>query len=108
LTIASYRRIQKIDFGVLDIDQEKETVKGFREKPEYEYNVSMGIYVMNKSILEFIPNNSPFGFDDLLLVMLKNNKPVYIFPYNGYWLDIGRPEDYDKANEDIQLLNKIL
>jgi NDP-sugar pyrophosphorylase family protein len=68
----------------------------------------MGIYVMNKSILEFIPNNSPFGFDDLLLVMLKNNKPVYIFPYNGYWLDIGRPEDYDKANEDIQLLNKIL
>ena len=108
LTVASFQRKQKIDFGVLGIDQTRNILIDFQEKPEYSYNVSMGIYVMNKRVLDMIPKNIPFGFDNLLLVMLKNKYPVNIFPYSGYWLDIGRPEDYDKANEEIQMINQLL
>lgn len=108
LTVASFQRKQKIDFGVLDIDHLKNILIDFKEKPEYSYNVSMGIYVMNKKVVDLIPKNIPFGFDNLLLKMLMEEFPVHIFPYSGYWLDIGRPEDYDKANEEIHLINQFL
>ena len=108
LTLASFKRIQKIDFGVLDIDPTSGTLQNFIEKPEYNYQVSMGIYVMNRSLLNMIEDNTPFGFDNLLLMLLQKKIPVHIFQYSGYWLDIGRPDDYDKANEDIQFLNSLL
>lgn len=101
LTISTYRRIQKIDFGVLEIDSDANLIKGFREKPFYDFNVSMGIYVFKHSLLELIPFNVPYGLDDLVLMMLKNGRPIHAYPYDGYWLDIGRPEDYDQANNDI-------
>jgi NDP-sugar pyrophosphorylase family protein len=68
----------------------------------------MGVYVMNRQVLQFIPENKPFGFDDLMLTLLEKKQPVKIFPYSGYWLDIGRPDDYEKANEDIDMLERIL
>ena len=68
----------------------------------------MGIYAMNRTVLEMIPYNKPFGFDDLLLMMLTNNQPVTVYLYAGYWLDIGRPDDNDEANEDIQMLDSLL
>ena len=108
LTIASFNRKQKIDFGVLEVDPESEALRGFIEKPEYNYLVSMGIYVMNKSLLTMLPENTPFGFDNLLLMLLHEKIPVHVFRYDGYWLDIGRPDDYDKANEDINFLNSLL
>ena len=108
LTISSYIRKQKIDFGVLDVNPGNGLLTNFTEKPEYTYNVSMGIYAMNRAVLEMIPYNKPFGFDDLLLMMLTNNQPVTVYSYAGYWLDIGRPDDYDKANEDIQMLDSLL
>lgn len=108
LTVAAYERKVKIDFGVLDVDFNNKKLIGFYEKPEYNYIVSMGIYAMNKSIVQLIPENKFFGFDDLLSSMLNKNYPVKIYPYTGYWLDIGRPDDYDKANEDIKLINDLL
>ena len=107
LTIASYIRKQRIDFGVLDVNQGNGLLMNFTEKPEYTYNVSMGIYAMNRAVLEMIPYNKSFGFDDLLLMMIKNKQPVDVYSYAGYWLDIGRPDDYDKANEDIRKLNSL-
>ena len=59
--------------------------------------VSMGIYVLNKKILKFIPKNKFFGFDDLMKRLLKNKIPINIKIHKGKWLDIGRPEDYEKA-----------
>jgi NDP-sugar pyrophosphorylase family protein len=108
LTIATYSRKTKIDFGVIEIDAATNTAKGFREKPEYQFDVSMGVYAMNKKILNFVPDNEPFGFDHLMLKLLETRQRIAVFPYDGYWLDIGRPEDYEKANEDIQNIKGLL
>jgi NDP-sugar pyrophosphorylase family protein len=108
LTVSTYQRKNKIDFGVIDIDQQTKTATGFREKPEYTFDVSMGVYAMNRKVLDFVPPGESFGFDNLMLTLLEKREPVKIYPYGGYWLDIGRPDDYEKANEDIDLLNSLL
>ena len=101
-TISSYSRIQKNNFGVLKIDKNN-YLSEFKEKPTYELNVSIGIYAANKKILDYIPNDIPFGFDDLMMVLLNNNEKVYVKKFNGYWLDIGRPDDYIKASEHLKI-----
>ena len=108
LTVSTFKRKTKIDFGVIDINAATSLATGFREKPEYTFDVSMGVYVMNRQVLEFVPPGTLFGFDNLMLTMLEQNRPVRIFPYQGYWLDIGRPEDYEKAGEDNEKLNSLL
>jgi len=105
ITVATYKRTVKIDFGVIEIDKNKNTAVGFKEKPRYKLNVSMGIYVFNKKVLDFVPNGKPFGFDNLMLTLLAKSQTIKVYPYDGYWLDIGRPEDYERANEDIKKLN---
>jgi len=105
ITVATYKRTVKIDFGVIDIDKDKNVLVGFKEKPEYKLSVSMGVYVFNKKILDFVPAGEPFGFDDLMLALLDKGQTIKVYPYDGYWLDIGRLEDYEKANEDIEKLN---
>ena len=105
LTVSTYTRTTKIDFGVIDFDISTLIATGFREKPEYTFEVSMGVYVMNRKVLDIVPPAIQFGFDNLMLTMLEKEQPVRIFPYKGYWLDIGRPEDYEKANEDYYRLN---
>ena len=108
LTVSTFHRTTKIDFGVLELAVDNQTVTGFREKPEYSFNVSMGVYAMNRKIMEYVPANTPFGFDNLMLRLLGKNIPINVFPYSGYWLDIGRPDDYEKANEDLVKLSAIL
>jgi len=105
LTVATYKRKPKIDFGVIDIDETKNIAVGFKEKPEYVLNVSMGVYIFNKKVLDFVPEDKPFGFDDLMLTLLDKKQTIKVYPYDGYWLDIGRPDDYEKANEEIEKLN---
>ena len=101
LTIATYKRYSQIDFGVLEINKTTNRLIGFREKPIYHFDVSMGIYVFKRSLLDRVPVNQPFGIDSLVLAMLADNAQVNSYPFDGYWLDIGRPEDYEQANEDI-------
>ena len=106
LTVATFARSNPIDFGVLTIDDNGLAV-GFKEKPVFNFVVSMGIYVFSKSILKYVPDNQPFGFDNLMNALLENKIPIHTFPFSGYWLDIGRPDDYQKANEDIErIINK--
>jgi NDP-sugar pyrophosphorylase family protein len=104
LTIATYKRTSQIDFGVIDIDEDRQTVVGFREKPVQELNVSMGAYAFNKRLLCYVPDNKPFGFDELVLTLLREKRAVNVYPFSGYWLDIGRPADYDKANQDAGMI----
>ena len=92
--------------GIIEVDENWKII-GFQEKPEYVLNVSMGVYVLNRQVLKYVPKNKPFGFDDLMHILLKEKKTIKVFPYDGYWLDIGRPDDYEKANEDIEK-NKLL
>jgi NDP-sugar pyrophosphorylase family protein len=100
-TICSHRRTEKIDYGVLKIN-DKNNLVGFEEKPKYDFLVSMGIYMANKSILNYIPYNTFFGFDHLMnALILDKNLPI-IYEHAGYWLDIGRPDDYAKAIDDVK------
>lgn len=100
ITIACYERVQKVDYGVLEIQEDRLT--GFREKPELNVDVSMGVYALNRKILKEIPEDTYFGFDDLMAHMLKKNLPVHTKKHGGYWMDIGRPEDYEQATYDVE------
>ena len=64
----------------------------------------MGIYIVNRVVLNYIPANKPFGFDDLMLYLLKINNPAHVKVFDGYWLDIGRPDDYVKAIEEFNII----
>jgi len=100
-TIATYQRDVNIDFGVLEKDPDNKIV-AFREKPTYHFEVSMGIYVFSKKILDYVPANTPFGFDQLMYILTERNEAVYSFPHTGYWLDIGRPDDFIRAIEEFE------
>ena len=96
VTVGAYKRQVHIDFGVLQV--EDGVLKGFTEKPRFDYSVSMGIYVFSRKVLDFVPDGRPYGFDDLMLHLLEKKKRVNVYPFDGYWLDIGRPEDFEQAN----------
>lgn len=97
VTIATATRCTKMDFGV--IDESKSRVTAFREKPELSHLVSMGIYCMEPAVLERIPSGVPFGFDDLMFQMLEEKATVHVFKHSGVWLDIGRVDDFLKAQD---------
>ena len=104
-TIAAARRLQLIDYGVLNIDS-SHRLTGFSEKPQMEYLVSMGVYAVNRRILRFVPPDSKYGFDDLMKDLLGKAESVVVEPYEGYWLDIGRPDDYMRAVEEFEQRRK--
>lgn len=95
-TIATYHREVNVDFGVLEPDSDGR-IRSFREKPTYPFEVSMGIYAFEREVLRFVPGKGPFGFDELMLALIAGGAPVYSYPYGGYWLDIGRPDDYERS-----------
>lgn len=96
LSVGVYHKHIPISLGVLDLDEENR-VAGFREKPVLSFPCSMGIYVIGPDIIPLIPRDSVFGFDDLMATCLANKVPVRAHPFDGLWLDIGRPEDYADA-----------
>lgn len=97
VTIATFRRDTQIDFGV--IEQADNRVTDFHEKPRLSHLVSMGIYCMEPEMLDHIPCRVPFGFDDLMHRMLERGIPAHTFLHTGFWLDVGRIEDFQKAQE---------
>jgi len=97
LTVATVTRTLKTDFGL--IEDKAGRITQFREKPILSHVVSMGVYCMEPEVLDYIPSGVPFGFDDLVLCMLDLGLPVCTFRHNGMWLDIGRVEDFQKAQE---------
>lgn len=100
LTIATYPREVRIDFGVLERSAENR-ITGFREKPAISYEVSMGVYILNRRCLEFVPEGRAFGFDELVLALLNAGEHIEGVPHRGKWLDLGRPEDYEAAMEGV-------
>jgi NDP-sugar pyrophosphorylase family protein len=100
VTLGTVRKPVIVDFGVLD--REGDRLTGFREKPIIEYEVSMGIYCLEPGALDLVPKGVPFGFDDLANAMLSRDFPVYLYRHEGLWMDIGRSEDFCRANESFQ------
>lgn len=106
LTVATVLRSAKIDFGVLEVNDAK--IVGFSEKPSLTYQVSMGVYAMSRTTIEPYPDGLAFGFDQLILDLLGQRRPPASYPFDGYWLDIGRPDDYDEANRVFASLQRTL
>lgn len=102
-TISAHVREQLIDFGVLELDNAGK-LSGFKEKPRLEYDVSMGVYMANRKVLDFIPHDATYGFDHLMLDLIAAKQPAAVRRYEGYWLDIGRPDDYAQAIEEFEKL----
>jgi NDP-sugar pyrophosphorylase family protein len=102
-TIATHRRIVHTEYGVLHVDGshgDTGRVTDYEEKPELAYTVSMGVYVLEPEALEHVPAGERFDIPDLVLALLGAGKPVGSYLFDGYWLDIGRHDDYAQALED--------
>lgn len=102
-TIASYKRTDKVEYGVLTSNENNELIK-FEEKPSKDYLVSMGVYMMSKQNVDHIPHDTFFGFDHLMNKLISEKKYPKISPFDGYWLDIGRPADYERAIEEFDTM----
>jgi len=99
-TIGATNRDQILDYGVLGVEGER--LVNFREKPKLPQLVSMGIYAVDRRVLDHIPPNGPFGFDQLMLKLIEVGEPVHVKRHDGYWLDIGRPDDYERATIEFE------
>ncbi len=107
VSIAICSRESVIDFGVLKYDADHYLTE-FHEKPVYHFDVSMGIYCLSRSVVEELPKGQPYGFDRLMLEGIKNKNKIYIHKFDGFWLDIGRTEDYQYADEHFaEIKNKL-
>jgi NDP-sugar pyrophosphorylase family protein len=106
ITIATYHRQVDVDFGVLTVEAGR--VVGFVEKPKLDYEVSMGVYAVSRSALSGYPAGEPLGFDRLVIDLLAAGRNPASYEFDGYWLDIGRPEDYDRANSEFVRLRSHL
>lgn len=97
ITVALMKRDVKIDFGIVKLN-EKNSITKYIEKPTLDYLVSMGIYVIDPLALNYIEEKKYLDFPDLIKILIANNEEVKGYVFDGYWLDIGRLDDYEKAN----------
>ena len=100
LTVATHVRTVRSDYGVLELDGANgllSRVVGFREKPEFDHSVSMGVYVADSRVRDYIPAGQAFDLPELVWRLLEAGEPVGSYAYDGFWLDIGRHEDYAEA-----------
>jgi NDP-mannose synthase len=102
-SIATHRRDVRIDLGVIETDASGR-LTDYIEKPTYHYHVSMGIYIFEQVVLDYVTPGQRLDFPELILRLLAAGRSVQSFPFDGYWLDIGRPDDYEQAIEEFERL----
>ena len=100
-TIAAHHRKVKIDLGVIQWDGTP-IINGYIEKPTYDYCVSMGIYIFEPRVINYIPHGEYLDFPDLVKRLIAVGEKVVGYAYDGYWQDLGRPDDYERATEDFE------
>jgi dTDP-glucose pyrophosphorylase len=86
------------------METENNIVTGFVEKPTYTHYSNAGIYLMKREVARMVPSNEHFNATDLMEKLIKKGKKVVSFRFSGYWLDIGRREDFEKANKEINTI----
>lgn len=101
-TIASYPRQVHIDFGVLEFGDDPHVLAGYREKPQFAFQVSMGLYILDPVAWDYLRPGQPLTMPELLEAMRAGGQPVHCFRQDCEWLDIGRHDDYAAANELFQ------
>jgi NDP-mannose synthase len=104
-TIAAHSRDVRIDLGVIQTNHDQGIV-GYIEKPTYNLYVSMGVYIFEPKVLTYIDYNQYLDLPDLILKLISNGEHVMSYPYDGYWMDLGRVDDYERAVEDFEQLKE--
>ncbi len=99
-TIATHHRRVKVDLGVIQWDGDAR-VTGYIEKPTYDYSVSMGVYVFEPKVLNYVPKGEYYDFPDLVKKLIGVGEKVIGYRFDGYWQDLGRPDDYESAAQDF-------
>lgn len=100
-TIGAFERQVTIDLGVI-VSDGHHRITDYIEKPTQQYLVSMGVYVFEPKVLEFLSANEYLDFPDLVKRLLGAELPVSFQHFSGYWLDVGRHEDYNQAAEEFE------
>lgn len=102
MSIATFNVRINIPYGILDTTDKK--INSLIEKPSYTYYSNAGIYLLNKKMLKYIPDDKKFDSTELMEKLIKENHRVSHFPIRGYWLDIGNAQNYAKAQDDIKYI----
>jgi len=103
ITIATYDKEVKIDLGILKTNSDHQIVE-YIEKPTLVHQVSMGIYIIDKCMMDLIPKGDYFDLPDLIKRSIKENRKVMSYHFKKYWRDIGRKDDYELAMDEYEKL----
>jgi NDP-sugar pyrophosphorylase family protein len=102
MSVAAIPYNVSIPYGILDLDGRN--IHGLLEKPKYTYYANAGIYLMKRRVLNEIPDGVFFNATDLVEKLIGEGKPVIRYPLNGTWIDIGNPQEYQKAKDLVKHL----
>lgn len=101
MSVAAVPYSVQVPYGIFQLEGRR-NIKGLVEKPTYDYYANAGIYLIKRSALDYIPEDTMFHSTDLIEKLIANNKKVIRFPLNGTWIDIGNPQEYKRANELVE------
>lgn len=107
VTIALHQRNVQVDFGVIEFDDKTRAIKSYTEKPRHEYMVSMGVYIYEPRVLKYIEPGKYLDFPTLVGRLLDAGERIVGYHSDDYWLDIGRPDDYDRAQGEFERLQHL-
>ena len=98
MSVAAIPYSVQVPYGIFTIKDKRE-ISGLVEKPTFDYYANAGIYLIKKTALELIPEDTFFNATDLIEAMIAHSRKVIRFPLNGTWIDIGNPQEFKRANE---------
>lgn len=100
MSVAAVPYTVSVPYGIFDLSGRE--IRGLIEKPTYNYYANAGIYLIKRSALCEVPTDTFFNATDLIEKLIEEGKKVIRFPLNGTWIDIGNPQEYQKANELVK------
>lgn len=100
ITVGVRKYDLQVPYGVVEVEEQQ--VRRLREKPSLSFFVNAGIYMLEPRVNEYIPNGERYDMTDLIDRLIEKGRPVVSFPIVEYWLDIGKPSDYARAQEDVK------
>ncbi|WP_304708747.1 nucleotidyltransferase family protein [uncultured Rikenella sp.] len=105
MSIAAVPYNVNVPYGIFEIENTRE-IKGIKEKPNFHYYANAGIYLLRRTVLDQIPDGVFYNATDLMEALIAQQKRVIRYPLSGYWIDIGKPDDFRKVQELAQHMNK--
>ena len=97
MSVAAVSYSVTVPYGIFDLDGRN--IKGIKEKPTFNYYANAGIYLIKRSLLSLIPKDTFFDATDFMNMLIEKGYKVIRYPITGYWLDIGKFEDFNKAKD---------